>query len=231
MQLFGVKGKKFWSPALITQPGGRLIASITATYADAFTTSSVTGGAPTSFDFTLTLPTIPAGALLVVSFHQSAAALSSMTFDPAGQNLGMTLETVGAPHILDVLLPSGASAGSYVFRAVKSSGSWQFVRAGITAWYIVGQTQNTPEFVKSAPGAAVTSWSISGGRVMVASALFTANQTMNWSLSTVPPSINHGTGTTHGKAEWASNLTTTATWTVAAVAGSPTDGTVAATYK
>jgi hypothetical protein len=101
----------------------------------------------------------------------------------------------------------------------------------LAAWYLVGQTQNSPENLQSQSSSAVTSFSVAAGRVMLASCENTSNQPMTWSLSTVAPSANHGSGTLMGAAEWNSNITTTASYLVAAQAGHSEVGTIAATYK
>jgi hypothetical protein len=134
------KGKKFWGVAGMNL-GGRFIASIVATYATDFYTNSVTSGTPTSFNFSLTLPNIPAGALLAISMHCSNSHLATATFDPTGQNIAMTQEVAGAPTLFDAVLPSGLTTGTYTLTVTVSSGNFQFARAGIVAWYIIGQTQ------------------------------------------------------------------------------------------
>lgn len=231
MRLIQPKTKKFWSPALITQPGGKFTASLTATYINQFDTSNVTSGTVTTFDFSLTLPNIPAGSLLVAALHTDSFTLTGITFDPAGQNISMTSRGAATrPILCDCVLSSGVSAGTYVFRATISGGTWQFRRGGLVAWYLQGQTVNSPENIQAQSGSAVTAFSVTAGRVMLSSAKWSGTQTMTWSLSTVVPSSSHGSGTTLGAAEWQSNITTTASYTVSSTAGSPQDGQVAATY-
>lgn len=233
MRLYGPKPKKFWMPQIIVPPSAKFVATVFANYSAQFYSSSLTSGTGASVDVSITIPSnIPAGALLVLAFHTSSGGtLSGAVFGPTGLNLTLTQRGTGKPYLFDVLLPSGLAAGTYVFRPTLSSGNWQFARGGLVAWYITGQTVNAPESVGQAPGNAVTGMSVTSGRAMIASANWTSNNTATWSLSTVVPSTTHGNGTPLNAAEWTANLTTTASWTVASSAGTPTDGTVAATYR
>lgn len=232
MQLISPKAKKFWTPAILTQGGGKFIASLTANYISQFDTSNVTGASVNTFDFSLTLPTIPAGSLLVVALLADAFTLTGITFDPAGQNIALTNRGgFTRPILQDGVLSSGASAGSYVFRCTISGGTWQFRRAGITAWYLVGQTVNSPENIAAQASTNTSNVAVIGGRVLLSAGKYSANNTTTWSLSTPNvPSSSHGSGTSLAVAEWQSNITQTANYNPFPTAGGTGDGQITATY-
>jgi hypothetical protein len=237
MRLILPKPKKFYSPALITQGGGQSAATVFATIAgnnNVRTNATSTGGL-TQLDEAVTLPSIPAGAVLVASLHTDSGTISGITLDPAGANVVMTVESGAStrPVICDTLLSGGLTAGAHTFRCFHSN--WQFRWIALFVWYITGQTVNSPEAVGVNASGGVVGFGVTAARVMVASAMWGSSNAGTWALSppgVTPVSSNNNINSIGGmQAAWAQNQTNTNNWTVASGAGNPTGGTLCATYR